>query len=609
MFHTGLVFDVFPLSRLITFCALHDHGDFAYARSLFSLIPDPNTYIWNTLIRGGMKRNEPEMGLRIFKKMVWGGVEMDKRSFVFALKCCERLEGVGVEVGRGLHGRIWKLGFVEDLILRNGLVHFYGEMGFVSDARKVFDEISDRDVVSWTTMIDGYVKAELNDEALEVFKLMCEGGVEPNEVTMITVFSACGNKGDLSLGLSFHELVCKKRVKCGLNLSNAMLDMYAKCGRMDKANDVFDRMERRDVFTWTSMIDGYGKNGEVDLARKHFDEMPGRNVVSWNAMIAGYSQNNRPMEAIELFRVMESEGMVPIESTLVCVLSACAQLSCLTIGQQIHKKYVKQKWIDISIVIGNALIDMYAKCGCIYEAEMVFRDMPAKIVGTWNSMILGYASNGSAKEALSLFEQMVSAGSQPDSITFVGILSACAHGGLIDQGFDYFRNMETFGLIPKIEHYACMTDLLGRLGRVDEAHNLIKTMTIQPDEAVWGTLLSACRMCGNVELGKIAADKLIILDPKDSGTYALLASLCSKKSAWGDVSTVRSMMREKGIKKNPGCSSIEVEGRSHGFLVADQSHPHSKVIYKTLDGLRVSSKPDNHASDAILTEAFSMGQI
>lgn len=592
MMRTGLVFHLFPISRLLSFIALDENGDLRYANALFSQILEPNVYIWNTIIRGCVKKGFFDMGFCYFVRMVKECVEMDKRSYVFGLKACGGLEDF--RVGESVYCRIWKVGFVGDVIIRNGLIHFYCESGKLSCASRVFYERETRDVVSWTSIIDGNVKNEMVDEALRLFDEMCESRVEPNDVTMVAVFSACAQKGELRLGERIMEFAEMRGVRFSLNMMNSMLDMYVKCGGLEKARVIFEQMEVKDIFAWTSMINGHAKNGEVELARKLFDEMPERNVVSWNAMIGGYSQNNRPKEALKLFHEMEREGLDPMESTLVSVLSACAQSGYMDIGQRINDYYVKQKRIPLTVILGNAFVDMYAKCGNIDTAREIFDEMTKKDLVSYNSMIVAYASHGHADKALSLFELIREVGFKPDDITFVGILSACAHGGLVEKGWGYFRDMESFGLTPAMEHYACMIDLLGRVGLLEEAYELIRSMPMEPDEAIWGALLNGCRMHANVELGKLAAEKLMILDPKDSGTYVLLASLCANKRKWGDVRMARSLMRDKGIKKIPGSSLIEVDGEFHEFLVADESHPESKAIYKVLKEILLFSKSDQY---------------
>ncbi|XP_059431102.1 pentatricopeptide repeat-containing protein At2g22410, mitochondrial-like [Corylus avellana] len=586
---TALITHTFPVSRVLAFCALADTGDIDYARVLFSQIENPNTYIWNTMIRGYCKAKVPTMGFLFFRRMVRERVQMDRRSFVFALKACEQF--CTVLDGESVHCCIWKMGFDSDLVVRNGLVHFYATRRCLKLARKMFDETSLKDVVTWTSMIDGYTVHNCTDEALQLFNLMLLSDVEPNEVTMIAVLSACSLKGDLSMGKSIHEYIQKKNLNSSLNLQNAMLDMYVKCGSLVAAREIFDNMINRDVFSWTSMVNGYAKFGKLDLARKFFDDMPERNVISWSAMIAGYSQNNQPKEALKLFLDMVEAGLVAIENTLVCVLSACSQLGSLDLGQWIHHYYINQKRIQLSLILANAFIDMYAKCGRIDAAAMIFNEMLERDLVSWNSMIVGYASHGHATKALSLFEKMISLRFTPDEITFVGLLSACSHGGLVSEGREYFESMErNFGIEPKVEHYACMIDLFGRVGLLEEAYELIAKMPMKASIAAWGALLNACRMHGNVEMAKLSAFKLLELDPEDSGIYSLLANICAHERRWGDVKMIRSMMRERGVKKTPGRSLIEIEGDFCEFLVADKSHPQSEEIYRVSNEMFLLSK-------------------
>ncbi|KAL4560763.1 hypothetical protein LXL04_032917 [Taraxacum kok-saghyz] len=444
--------------------------------------------------------------------MVRKCVEMDKRSFVFGLKACE-----GLQAGESLYSLFCKVGFDCDLVVQNGLVHFYGDRGQLGCARKVFGETREKDVVSWTTLLNGYVKQSMSDEALR--------------------------KGDLELGKSIYDHVKKVKLNTSLNLLNSIFDMYVKCGSLVTTKEIFDNMGTKDVFSWTSMINGYARNGELVSAKKLFDEMLERNIVSWNAMIVGYSQNNKPKEAISLFFDMEKAGLVPIESTLVCVLSACGQ------------RLLRFRPMDVHL---------------LHQAkpDSTHRDTRKCI----------------HRHALSFFKEMIGTGLyKPDEITFIGVLSACSHGGLLTQGRSYFNEMETtFGLKPRVEHYACMIDLLGRIGLLNEAYELITEMPMEADKVVWGAVLNACRMHGNVELGRLATEKLLKLDPNDSSVYMLMESLCASRRKWDDVKMIRSMMRENGVKKTPGCSSVEVEGVFHQFLVSDKSHPKSDHIYQVL---------------------------
>nr|XP_029118441.1 pentatricopeptide repeat-containing protein At2g22410, mitochondrial-like [Elaeis guineensis] len=584
MTRTGLIAHRFPASRVLAFCALSDSGDISHARIVFAQIPGPNTYIWNTMIRGYTRSKHPRSSLSLFCQMICQRVVMDSRTFVFVLKACEQF--LEVFMGEEIHCMICKLGFDSDLLVENGLMHFYVKNGLLDSARKVFVESCQRDVVSWTTMIDGYSQKGLPDEALRLFYRMLLMNIQPNEVTMITVLSAISQLGHLRLGKLVHEFIWKSEMNVTVNLMNALVDVYGKCGCVDSAREVFDSMGIKDVFSWTSMVNAYAKCGDLQLARQFFESMPERNAVSWSSMIAAYAQANQAKEALELFHEMLGMCVKPIDATLVSVLSACAQSGCLDLGRWIYDHFIDRKIIKLSMNLANAFIGMYAKCGDIKAAARLFHEMPERDIVSWNAMIMAYAVHGYGNEALTLFEQLKSEGMVPDDITFVGVLSACSHAGLVVEGLRHFKDMRSiFGIEPKSVHYACQIDLLGKVGLLEDAYELVRSMPVEPDEAAWGALLNACRIHGKVELGKYAGDKLLGLDPGDSGIYVLLSSMYATRNKWDDVKKVRRMMRDRGVKKTPGCSSIEVDGKFHEFFVADTSHVLSKDIYMTLDNI------------------------
>ncbi|KAI4319440.1 hypothetical protein MLD38_033037 [Melastoma candidum] len=582
----GLISHTFPVSRVLAFCALSYAGDLGHARVLFDRIDSPNTYMWNTMIRGYARAGMGAAGLGLFLEMIRLRVELDRRSFIFALKACESFDG-SIEAGDFIHCMVRKMGFDGDLLVLNGLLHFYAEFGVLSLARKVFDEIPHRDVYSWTSMIDGYVGCDYAEEALRLFESMLQSNVRPNEVTVIPVLSACSKRGDLNFGKIVHEVVRKENVGSSLNVNNALIDMYVKCGCLTRAREIFDGMQSRDVFSWTSMVNGYAKSGDPELARMLFNAMPEKNVVSWTTMVAGYSQNNRPGEALSLFEEMIGTGVVPVENTLVCALSACGQLGLLDTGRGLYDSYIASKIVPFSVILGNAFIDMYAKCGCIEEAAQIFEEMPGKDLVSWNSMIKAYAVHGHPREALALFNQLCNSGPNPDDITFLSVLSACSHAGLVPEGREHFESMIRYGIHPKVEHYACLIDLCGRRGLIQEAYELATSLPFKPSEAIWGAILSACRMHGDTNMAKVAGDKVLELDPEDSGVYSLLAEVYAKGKEWGEVSRVRRMMRErKAMKKAPGHSSIKLDGKFHEFLAADESHPRKEAIYWVINQLR-----------------------
>lgn len=479
-------------------------------------------------------------------------------------------------------------------------MHLYASSMLLPDARKVFDEMAHRDVVSWTTLVDGYARGGLPDEAWRVFcRMVVAGGVCPNEVTLVAAASAAGQMGLLALGRMVHQCAMESGVRMSVNLENALIDMFGKCGCVASAKEVFDGMPVKDVYSWTSMVSAYAKSGDLENAGKLFKEIPNRNAVSWSCMIAAYSQANLPEEAVRIFNDMIVAGVEPIDATLVSVLSACAQLGCLDVGRWLYDTYIASHKVELTVNLNNALIDMFAKCGDVSAASRLFSNMEDKNVVSWNTMIVAHALHGQSEEALHLFQEFKGIGNLPDEITYIGVLSACSHGGLVSEGQRHFKEMKIFyGIEPRAEHYACMIDLLGKVGLLEEAFEVARSMPVGADEAGWGALLNACRMHGNVEIGECAADKLVGLDPSDSGIYVLMSQIYASKSKWDQVKMLRMVMRDRGVKKNPGSSSIEVDGKFHEFLAADVSHVHSEDIYAALENIYLHSKSEGYSSHA-----------
>lgn len=336
------------------------------------------------------------------------------------------------------------------------------------------------------------------------------------------------------------------------------------------------------VFIQNSLVRMYAACGLVESAHKVFDLMPYRDRVAWNSVINGFSLNGKPNEALTLFEEMGEDGVEPDGYTMVSLLSACAELGALALGKRVHVYVVKVGMIENLHVI-NSLLDLYAKCGNIKEARKVFDEIVDKNVVSWTSLIVGLAVNGYGIEALELFKEMERKGLVPSEITLVGVLYACSHCGIVDEGFDYFRRMkEEYGIIPRIEHYGCMVDLLGRAGLVKEAYEYIQKMPLKPNAVIWRTLLGACTVHGHLALGEYARDKLLQLEPGYSGDYVLLSNLYALEQRWSDVQKVRTNMLDKGVKKFPGYSIVEVGNRVHEFVMGDRSHPQSEEIYAML---------------------------
>jgi pentatricopeptide repeat protein len=408
----------------------------------------------------------------------------------------------------------------------------------------------ERNVVSWNAMIAGFGQNGLVDEALKLFKEMPERSVAS---------------------------------------WNAMIAGCSQNGLVTEALKLFQNMPQRNVLSWTAMISGFAQSGLVDEALKVFKEMPQRNVVSWNAITAGFAQNGHSEEALNVFQQMQLAGVEPNSKTFASILPAYANLGALEQGTEIHEKIIRSG-LQNDVIVVNALIDMYAKCGSVCKARELFDNMHQQDVVSWTAMIGGYAMHGCSKEALKLFEQMTCSGMSPNHVTLVCVLSACSHTGLVNEGYQYFNCMSEYHIKPTMDHYSCMVDLLGRAGLLDEAHNFIIKMPIKPDAAVWSSLLGACRIHNNIELGEWVAERLLELDSEDAAPYLLLSNIYAAEGRWDDIGKIRKMMKDRDIKKTPGCSWIEVNKQVHTFLAGDRSRPRMEKIYMDMERMCHDSK-------------------
>lgn len=379
----------------------------------------------------------------------------------------------------------------------------------------------------------------------------------------------------------------------------ALVDMYAKFGMLTSARKQFSEMKVRDTATWNSMIAGYARSGDMEAALELFEAMSYRNVISWTAMISGYSQNGQYAKALDMFLEMEKEkGVSPNEVTIASVLPACANLGALEVGQRIEDYACAKGYLN-NLFVCNAILEMYSRCGRIDMAKRVFDEIGCrKNVCSWNSMIMGLAVHGESWEALQLFHEMLRQGMAPDDVTVVGVLLACTHGGMIVTGQELFKSMEQdFSITPKLEHYGCMVDLLGRSGKLREAYDLIQSMPMTPDSVVWGTLLGACSFYGHVELAEKAVESLFELEPWNPGNYVILSNIYASASRWDGVARLRKLMKWGQITKKAGYSFIEEGGQIHKFFVGDRSHPQSVDIYELLDEVSTKMKGLGSTSD------------
>ncbi|XP_031271192.1 pentatricopeptide repeat-containing protein At2g29760, chloroplastic [Pistacia vera] len=590
MLRIGLFFDPYSASKLFKASSLSSFSSLEYARKVFDHIPQPNLYTFNTLIRVYSSSSEPIQSVKIFLEMLYESPYYpSKFTYPFLIKAAAGLSRL--HVGQVFHGMVIKSSLADDIFILNSLIHFYTSCGDLDMAYRVFVMIDKKDVVSWNSIISGFVQGGRFEMALELFREMEVANVKPNDVTMVGLLSACAKKKDLELGSWVCSYIEKNEIKMDLTMSNAMLDMYVKCGSLEDAKRLFDKIEEKDIISWTTMIDGYAKLGEYDAARCVLDAVPKQEIAIWNALISAYEQNGKPKEALAVFRELQlSKNVNPDEVTFVSTLSACAQLGAMDVGEQIHAN-IKNQGVKFNCYLTTSLIDMYSKCGNLEKALEVFYSVKRRDVFVWSAMIAGLAMYGKGKAAIDLFFRMQEAKVKPNAVTFTNVLCACSHTGLVEEGRMFFNQMEpVYGVVPGFKHYACMVDILGRAGLLEEAAELIEKMPITPSASVWGALLGACKIHNNVELAEQACSRLLELEPENHGALVLLSNIYAKTGKWDNVSELRKRMRVSGLKKEPGSSSIEVNGIIHKFLAADNSHPLCKEIYSKLDEIMARLK-------------------
>ncbi|XP_038973012.1 pentatricopeptide repeat-containing protein At1g31430 [Phoenix dactylifera] len=588
--HCQILVSSLHLSRdviddLMVFCTDPVSGDLNHATKVFETLESRSLFIYNLVIKAFTKKGNLKSALLLFDRMREECLRPDNFTYPFVLKAIGSLH-MELE-GRKNHALVVKTGLDFDPYVRNSLMGMYADMGRVEISQLLFDEMPERDIISWNVLIAAYVKCGKFGDAIFVYWKMDQEGVKPDEATLVSTLSACVSTGNLELGTRIHRYM-NEEFKFSVPLGNALLDMYAKCGSVDMARRFFSCMPERNVISWTSMVSGYVNSGQLDEARQLFNQSPAKDVILWTAMINGYVQYNHFQEAMALFREMQLKRVKPDKYTVAALLTACASLGALEQGKWIHG-YIEDNMIKIDAVVGTALIDMYAKCGCIEKSLDIFRGVEGKDTATWTSIICGLSLNGQTSKALELFTEMKSVGAEPDDITFIGVLSACSHGGLVDEGCKYFDAMKKVRHIePKLEHYGCLVDLLGRAGLLDDAEKLIGNIPNNNDKSIlplWGALLNACRIHGNVVMGERLAKQVIELEFGNPGLHTLVANIYAAADRWDDVTKIRRKMKDLGIKKTPGCSSIEVNGMIHEFLVADTASPQRSQIYSVLNSI------------------------
>ncbi|CAN6444427.1 unnamed protein product [Victoria cruziana] len=523
---------------------------------IFDDMPERNGVAWTLMITRCVQSGSAEEAIGLFLDMELDGFEPDHFCFTSVVSACTELESLSL--GQQLHSRIIKADLATDVCVGCCLIDMYAkcsENGSMEDSRKVFDRMTKHNVMSWTALISGYVQSAGDDvAAIKLFWRMKHGDVQPNEYTFSSALKACANSSALETGEQIYALVVKAGLAALDAVSNAFVSMYARSGKMDEA-------------------------------QKAFNFMFEKNLISYNVMVDGYVKSQRTDDAFMLVQEIDNIGVRPSNFTFSSLLSAAASLGAMTIGQQLHCQLSKSGFSSDPCV-GNSLISMYSRCGNIDDALKVFSRMPVRNLISWTSIINGLAKHGFGIETLELFHQMVESGVRPNEVTFVGVLSACGHAGLVDEGWKYFDSMSSsHGITPRMEHYACLVDLLGRSGCLEKALSFIYSMPFKANALVWRALLSACRTHGNMEIGKTAAKRIAELEPDDPAAYVLLSNLYAASGLWDSASHIRTAMKMKKVRKEAGCSWVEIHNQVHRFYVGDTSHPQAKEIYNKLEQL------------------------
>ncbi|XP_030535320.1 pentatricopeptide repeat-containing protein At2g45350, chloroplastic [Rhodamnia argentea] len=588
---TGLIRSASLTSKLIlVLCSSPDPPVAEFARRVFFAHrafsrrgngEDP--FLWNAILKSYSHGEEPERALPVFRLMVENGILGDKFSFSLVFKACSRLGSL--KEGLQVHGLLRKLEMASDLYLQNCLMGWYLRCGCLDDARHVFGRMAARDSVSYNCMIDGYVKCGMIDSARELFDSM-----PIEEKNLISWNSMLSGYSQLEDGLIPARKLFEEMPERDLISWNTMIHAYVRCGKMGDAHGLFNAMPEMDVVTWANMIDGYAKIGHVDIARDFFSEIPERDVVACNAMMAGYAENGLHAEALEIFYSMKRErNLSPDITTLLIVLSAIAQLGQLNEGIAVHR-YITDIGFSLRGNLGVALIDMYSKCGSIQNAKSVFDVLPEKNVDHWNAIIGGLAIHGLGECAFGMLMEMERLSVKPDDITFIGVLHACGHSGLVKEGLICFELMRrVYKINPRIKHYGCMVDILCRAGYLNEAKKFIEEMPIERNDVIRRTLLSACKIQENYNIGLSVASSLFRQASCNSTSYILLSHMCAGLGLWKQARSVREVMKERRIPKLPGCSWIELNGIVHEFSVDDRSHSQVAEIYSILGSPLISN--------------------
>uniref|UniRef100_A0A7N0THR1 Pentatricopeptide repeat-containing protein n=1 Tax=Kalanchoe fedtschenkoi TaxID=63787 RepID=A0A7N0THR1_KALFE len=619
-----------------------------------------NVVEWNVMMGGFCENGLWEDSLELFSLMKRGSCQLASASYTSALTACS--QGGDAAFGKLVHCDAIKTGFQLDPFVATSLITMYSKCALVAESRKAFDQVPDKEIELWNSLISALVSNGYGSDAAEAYCLMRQTGKFGDTFTTSILLSACSLFGLNDLGRTFHAELIKRPIQSDVAVQSALLTMYSKCGNTEDAGCIFETMSEKDLIAWGSMLSGLCQNkkfhealqlfvsaitidgikpdsnimttvisscaglenqelgsamhgsvvrngliadafvatalidlysmcSSADMAGQVFSGMEHKSLVAWNSIMSCCNHNDIPDFSIRLFPLIISDGLSPDAVSITIVLSAVSSVGAVLMGKILHAYQIRHL-VSSDIQVENALVDMYIKCGCLTYAQRTFENMTWTNLVTWNSMIAGYGNHGECAAAIRLFNEMKGFGIVPDEVTFLSLLSSCSHSGLVEEGLKLFQSMkDEYSMNPQIDHYMNIVDLLGRAGRVDDAFNFIQNMPIEPDESIWICLLCACRVHRKLELGELAADKLMKMEPARGSYYVQLLNLYGDAALWDRAAKLRAFMKKKGIKKIPGCSWIELGSSVETFCSGDLSSSRTVEIYEALDCLKRNMGP------------------
>ncbi|XP_018679537.2 putative pentatricopeptide repeat-containing protein At1g56570 [Musa acuminata AAA Group] len=622
----------------------------------------PSTDRWNSMIRAHVNSGHFHTALSLFSAMREGGARPDHYTFPLVNRAASSLAN-RIDVGEAIHCLAVKAGFAGDVYFCNTMMEAYVRNGGVGMARRVFDEMCMRDVVSWTSLISGHARVGDFDEAFDLLHRMRAEGLQPSPVTLAVLLRACCAAEDVAGGCQLHGFVIKMGFGGHELVQNSILTMFSKLSCLEVAQKLFDDIQNRSVASWNilvsmyssmgdvsgaidsyekmkmewspssetltsllsalaksedlrlgkwahchavkagqidailhaSLVDFYAKCGELEFAVQLYEEAQTKSSTLWCIMLWGFLQNGEFLETVHLFQRMQEAGFMPGKDALRVLVMACSHLGVLMWGKGIHGYLIRNNTLEAGgsddTALGTSVLNMYAKCGSIDLARRCFDRIAEKDIVAWTSMVEGYAVHGLGMEALDLFYRMKEEGVRPNSVTFLSLLSACSHSGLVREGCELFDCMITrYCIRPEISHYTCLVDLLGRSGRLGEALDVITGMIAEPDGRIWGALLASCRTHSDSVLGKYAAKKVFDLEPDNMGYQVVLSNIFAGDERWEETERTRKLMHREEVRKKPGWSCVQVKGMSDVFVAGDKSHPQVGKIYEVLGCLARQSE-------------------